>query len=302
MKLEKINPALIITDTDPWWHSSMSVGSWYQDETTTINDREKVNWLMLQGWNLTSTNENTDDNGVKHYTYKLSRRALKPERALQKLMNSQVSAFNEGRSLNDIRYDDIVTLYTLMLDRTEDELNSINADDSTFDSLVDDLLDNLDSDFDEYSLSIEDLMTGWGNSELTRINTLFDARLSEAQQNLINRGMNNTTILNSINAGIERERSVAITDLNDKIAERQLSVEDRKFKARVDIRLAILAARDRLRALLMKSEEAHVTIRNRVMEAMMNFMERREDSYPSVDGMVQAASSLGAGSVNHPGM
>ena len=302
MTLEKINPALYITDLDPLWHSSMSVGSWYQDETTIITDPEKLNWLLLQGWNVSSNNSTTDNNGVKQYEYKLSRRSLKPERALDKLMSAQTSAFNEGRRLNDQRYDDLVTLYSVMLDKTEDELNSINADDSIYDDLVNSILDDLDSDFDEYKLTIDTLMEGYGESELTQINTQFDARLSDTKQSLIDRGMNNSTLLDSMTAGIERERAIAITDLNDKLNDRQLTIEERKFKARIDVRLAILAARDRLRIMLSKGEEQHVVIRNRLMEIMLAFIERREDSYPSVDGMVQAAANLGAGSVNHPGV
>lgn len=301
MSLQKINPALYIHDVDPWYVSAMSASSWYDTETATLEDPDQLPWMQLQGWYIDGTTENIDARGVRTYTYHLRRRIIKPEKALQTLINAQTSAFNEGRQLNDLRYDDLVTLYTVMLDKTETELNSIKSDDSTYDSLVDSIISSMDTDYSTFATAVDALMDDFGDSELNRINTRFAALLAEGKQGLLDRGMYNSTVYDTIASGIEREKQNAITELNDKINERELSVEDRKIKMRTEIRDRILAARDRLRLFLSRSDESHVALRNKVAEAMFSFMERREDTYPSIDSMAEVAASLGAGAVNHPG-
>lgn len=286
---------------DPYNISAISVSSWYDTETSTVYDPEQIPWLVLQGWVVDRTTEDVDARGVKSYTFKLSRRAIRPENALQTLINAQTGAFNEGRNLNDARYDDLVAVYASVLNKTETELNNISTDNNTYEGLVELIISSLDSDFTAYDTATAALMVGFGASELLRINTKFDAMIASQKSGLINRGMYSSTIWTTVEAGIERERSFAITDLNDKLNERKLTVEERAFRARVDIRTKILAARDRLHSQLIGSDEQHTIIRNKVVEAMIGFMERREDAYPSVDSIANVATNLGAGSVNSPG-
>ncbi|MFO7936005.1 MAG: hypothetical protein R6V06_00105 [Kiritimatiellia bacterium] len=300
MDLQKINPARYITDTDPISESTVNVSGWYTTEHCSTQDHDSIPFLMAQGWSVTNHRSVTYQDGTITHYYTLSRRILQTEKVLQALITSQTGAYNEGRRLNDMRYDDIVTLYSIMLDNTETELNGINSADSTYEDLVDAMMDALDSDFDEYKLSTSALMDGFGVSELERINIKFNALLASSKSGLINRGMYSSTIWDSVSAGIERERAFAITDLNDKINERQLTVEERIFRARIDVRLKILAARDRLREQLSKSEEGHVVLRNRVLDALLGFMERRTDSYPDLTAQAKVVSDLGAGSVSYP--
>ena len=300
MALEKINPALYITDTDPINEEIIDISGWYETEYNTTQDKDSVPFMMAQGWQIVRHGIITHPDGVKDHTYDLKRRVLQPEKVLQSVIDSQTGAYNEGRQLNDSRYDEIVTLYTLMLDKTEDELNSINAEDSTYDALVEPILASMDDDYAAYAVAVDALADGFGVSELTRITTQFNAKLAEVKQSLINRGMNNSTLLDSLTAGVERERAIAVTDLNDKINERSLSIEDRKMKARTDIRLAILSARDRLRVLLTKGEENHAIMRNRVLDSLLAFMERRTDGYPDLTAQSKIISDLGAGSASYP--
>ena len=300
MSLQKINPSLYITDTDPANESTLNVSGWYTTETCGTQDHDSIPFMIAQGWRVVNHQSVTYIDGTITHYYTLSRRVLMTEKVLQALITSQTSAYNEGRRLNDTRYDEIVTLYSLMLDKTETELNSINADDSTYEGLVELLMTNLDSDFSEYKLATAALMVGFGASELLRINTKFDAMIASQKSGLINRGMYSSTIWTSVEAGVERERAFAITDLNDKINERQLTVEERTFRARVDVRLKILAARDRLRDQLSKGAEEHTVMRNRVMDALLAFMERRTDSYPDLTAQAKVVSDLGAGSASYP--
>lgn len=302
-ELQPMNPLLYIRDTDSWYTSSMSVNSWYEDEETTVTDPEQVPWLLLQGWAITNQSNPVIDNatGARTQTFKLRRRIIKPEKALQKLINSQTSAYNSGRQLNDMRYDDIVTLWAVLIDKTETELNSLGGDDDEYEDLVDTVLTDIEADYQAYKVASDGIFDDYGVAQLLRINTAFDAKLAEGRSVLLTRGMYNSTIWTDTSSGIERERQFAITDLDDKIADKQQGLNDRLFKARVQVRTDILAARDRLRSYLSKSGEVHTAMRNRLQEAMNAFMERREDTYPDINGIGALATSMGAGSVNHPG-
>jgi hypothetical protein len=50
---------------------------------------------------------------------------MQSERVLRDMITSFTNAYNEGRTVNNERYDELVALYALMLGHTEDELNTI---------------------------------------------------------------------------------------------------------------------------------------------------------------------------------
>jgi len=300
--MDKINPALYITDTDPIPQEIFDTTDWYESQETTIQDPDQLPWMMAQGWII-------DEAVVTGYwtstgkpigTWTLSRRVLKPEEALKDLTESFIEAYNTGRELNDTRYDEIVTLYSVMLDKTEDELNSLESDDTTYDDLIDNILAAMETDFAEYDGNVDGLFDSYGNAQRTRINQQFDNQVAEQRSSLIDRGMYNSTLWNTTEAGIERERARALTDLEDSILERKVGLEDRQYTLKSEMRGRILAARDRLRASLQDRDTNHITLRNNVLNALLAFMERREDGYPDIGSVGQLTSNLGASSPTYP--
>jgi len=297
--MDKINPSAYITDTDPVNEAVMDSSGWYEWQFLDLGSgdhSEKLPWLIAQGWTIAYASES---GGV--YTYcVLRRRVLKPETALKDLITSFTNAYNEGRTLNDQRYDEIVALYTVMLDKTEDSLNSLQSSDTTYDALIENLLADVKTDYDDHKDEMDGLFDDYGDAQRTRIATQFDNQVAESRASMIARGLYNTTTWDSLYAGVERERARALTDLEDKILERQAALADRLFALKDNMRGKILAARDRLRSHMQDLDVQRVGLRNTVLQAMLGFMERREDGYPDLSNIGQLASNLGASQPTYP--
>ena len=300
--MDKINPAAYITDTDPVDEEIIDSSHWYEAQHITLTDASQIQWMLAQGWVITATvSELNEDTG--HYEvfwWALIRRVLRPEFALQDLVASFTNAYNEGRSLNDQRYDELVAIYNVVLDKTEDSLISLEADDATYNKLIETLIASVSADWTAHNADVSGDLTSYGASERARITTQFDNQLAAARVSHIARGLYNSTVWSSVEAGIERERAVANTNLEDKITEKQLALADRLYVLKADMNAKILAARDRLRTSLHELETQRVGLRNAVITALTGFMERREDSYPDIASIGNLAASLGAGNVMFP--
>lgn len=288
--MDKLNP--VLQSTPLTTKVPESVSSWFSTEYTggTFSDAEFA-WMLAQGWKVRSS---ATVGGVTFYS--LWRRSIRSESVLNDLVWSYTQAYNEGRQLNDQRYDDLVILYTSVLDRTEDAYNTLETDDATYEGLVEALIDKLGSDFDSYAADVDGDLDTWGTSLLAEINARFDAELGKARQALIDRGMYSGAMWTTISAGIERERTRALSDANDQIAQRQLELKHTVYGQRVNMRSRVLEARERLRAFLRNAKDRQVAVRNAAAEALARLVERRTDSYPDLAEVGRLAAGLGAGS------
>jgi hypothetical protein len=249
-------------------------------------------WLYAQGWQ--NERINYDDYG--HATGSLFRRVIKPESVLDDLVESYTEAYNEGRQLNDQRYDDLVVLYKAVISESQDEWDSLLTEDATFETLIGNLVTKIESDHSTFAADVDGDLDDYGDSMRLQINARFDAELSKAQQALADRGMYNTTTWPTTSAGIERERTLALTDLEDKITQQQVALKQKVQAELTSMRGRVLAARDRLHATLTGARDRRLAARNAIVEALGRFVERRTDSYPSLDEIGKLATALGAGS------
>lgn len=288
--MDKLNPVLQATPLTT--QATPSVLSWFTYESTAgVFTSSEFAWLQAAGWRpLAIVIENT------RTWYALQRKIISPERVLQDLVSSYTDAYNEGRQLNDQRYDDLVVIYTSLLDKTEDSLNAIEADDGAYETLVESILTSIGSDFTAHSADVTGDLDDWGASLLAEINARFDAELSKAQQSLVDRGLYNGTMWTTTSAGVERERTRALLAAQDQIKQRQLELKHKVYDYRVDMRTRILAARDRLRAFLATARDRQIAVRNATAEALARFVERREDGYPDLSEVGRLAAALGGGS------
>lgn len=290
MTLDKLNPTFQATDLTVKAHESVS--SWYTTESTFGDfTPSEFAYLQAQGWRTTKSYK---IDGTT--TYFLSRRIIKPEKVLNALVRSYVTAYNEGRALNDQRYDDLVTVYQAVLDSTEDAYIGLETDDDAYEVLVESILASIATDHTTYAADVEGDLDDYGDSIRDQINNRFDAELAKAQQALLDRGMYNSTIWTGVSAGIERERTLALTDVEDKITQQQLALKHKVQAELISMRSRILAARDRLRTFLREAKDRQVAARNAVVTALGQFVERRTDSYPDMAEIGRLAASLGAGS------
>lgn len=291
--MDKLNPTIQATNLTT--KTAESVSDWYETQYMSGNwNASEAAWLFAQGWrpHVSSYSGSTGET-----TYlSLQRRALKPESVLDDLVESYTDAYNEGRALNDQRYDDLVVLYSAILDKTEDAYNTLETDDDTFEALVEAILTNVASDFSSYDTDVDGDLDDWGTDLLAEINARFDAELSKAQQSLVDRGLYTSTMWTTISAGVERERTRALNQANDTIEQRQLELKHKVYSEKVSMRERLMAARHRLRDFLRTAKDRQVAARNATAEALARLVERRTDSYPDLGEIGRLAAGLGAGS------
>ncbi|WP_309381969.1 hypothetical protein [Cerasicoccus frondis] len=292
--MDKINPSEHITENDPVSQAAHLASNWYETEYLTVDDDSQMGWLQAQGWEIYKTYQTGSGEA---YRWGLKRRTIKGEKILNDLLADFTSAYNEGRTLNDQRYDDIVSIHAAITDKTQDSLIALEAEGTDYDALVDSLVAGIEADFTTHSTDIGGDLDDYGDSQRTRINTQFNAKVSQARSSLVSRGMFNSTLWNSVESGIERERAVALTDLEDKILLTQTNLKERLYAAKSTMRSKVLAARDRMYGSSHSHGLAREELRTRVIQALTNFMERRTDSYPDLASIAQIASELGAGTV-----
>lgn len=146
----------------------------------------------------------------------------------------------------------------------ESMLTSILSDYTDLDSSVTASLTELGTAFDDHSTTYETILadltadftthaaltrgylTGLGVTELARIEEVFDGRLADVAQNLVNRGFYSSALLNDEQERVERERSQAIVELNDRLNREKVANEHQLFAEQFQMRGRNLEGQDRL--------------------------------------------------------
>jgi hypothetical protein len=289
--VDKLNPTF--QDTFIRGVTAPTISDWYTSETTGgFFSTSDLAWMMAQGWRVTGSLSYPD--GTVHYSF--SRRVLKPEKALKELTDSYTEAYNDGRQLNDQRYDDLLVLWLSILDKTEDSFNALESDDDTFETAINLLIAQLETDHTSYETDVDGHLTAFGVSQRLDINTRFDSELTKAEQSLIDRGMYSSTLWTTMSAGIERERTRSLNEFADKITLQELQIKHTVQNNRNSSRGRIHSAKERLREQLRAGVDRQVVIRNQIGEALHRLVEGRSDSYPDMAEIGKVAGLLGAGS------
>lgn len=303
--MRTINPAQVIDfgKIRPRVEPILRASQWFDVETTSLDnpDDATLSWHLAAGWRVYFMY--TVGGGASwssfaqppRTTYRLIRSVLNPQRALNALIASLTTSLNDGRRINHRRYMEIVTLYGRGLNNTEADLAEIGENDDDYEKLVEDILEAWLAAHGEYAGKMEGALDDYGDSIRRQIDIRFNGAQAQARQNLISRGMYNTTIRETVETGIERNRQLALTDAEDKINTRQVELIDRVYKAKADIYKAILAARDRLKLHLDSALDRRLAARNQMLRAMLEFMERRQDITPSMKDVTALAMQLGKG-------
>ena len=156
------------------------------------------------------------------------------------------------------------------------------------------MIDNLASEYTTHNTASENAYDSWGTAEENRINDHYDDVLEERKQELIANGLYNTTTWSAVSTGVERERTDSLTELAQKQITLQDGLRDRLYKLQLEMRQRLIDARMRLEGQLKSQLDARLTVRNRVVEAICNFAERRSDTYPDISEIGKIVNSLGA--------
>ena len=170
---------------------------------------------------------------------KLTRRRMDGELILKDMVVSFTNAYNEGRTVNNARYDELVSLYSLMLSHTENEVNKIplcNIQPNDILGLADVIEKSLDKDnsiklaeirpvYDNALANIRNAISAlknassipanWQKSREEEINRKFDAEKGKINTAMIANGTYAATAWANVVSGIERDRQNALTALAD---------------------------------------------------------------------------------------
>ena len=244
-----------------------------------------------------SSATNTQDGGPYWYAYnriRLKRRRMQTELVLKDMIAQFTKAYNEGRQINDERYDELVALYALMLSRTEDEANAfagLNVDD--FKPLAKLVTDEIKKAIEEYRNAVGNLPTDWMQSRIDEINRKFDALLAEAKSKMVSAGTYNSTVWPTTVSGIERDRQIALNDLKDDMVTLKVDVYGKIASMTADVGKNLLDCEIRILEMQNKMMLGPTEMRNQVFKWMLDFMERRDDDYPGLESIAQIAERLG---------
>ena len=247
--------------------------------------------------NGTSSATNTQDGGPYWYAYnriRLKRRRMQTELVLKDMIAQFTKAYNEGRQINDERYDELVALYALMLSRTEDEANAfagLNVDD--FKPLAKLVTDEIKKAIEEYKSAVGNLPADWMQSRIDEINRKFDALLAEAKSKMVSAGTYNSTVWPTTASGIERDRQIALNNLKDDMVTLKVDVYGKIASMTADVGKGLLDCEIRILEMQNKMMLGPTEMRNQVFKWMLDFMERRDDDYPGLESISQIAERLG---------
>ena len=245
----------------------------------------------------TSTATTEQDGGPYWYAYnriRLKRRKMQTELVLKDMISQFTRAYNEGRQINDERYDELVSLYALMLSRTEDEANAfagLNVDD--FKPLAKLVTDEIKKAIEEYKNAVGELPEDWMQSRIDEINRKFDALLAGAKSKMVSAGTYNSTVWPTTASGIERDRQIALNDLKDEMVTTKVDVYGKIASMTADVGKNLLDCEIKILEMQNKMMLGPTEMRNQVFKWMLDFMERREDDYPGLESIAQIAERLG---------
>ena len=125
-------------------------------------------------------------------------------------------------------------------------MKQLPVDFASLETSLETILGQIPTDFTTYKVAVDDLLDGYGEAETVRINTRFDGELAKLRNDLISRGLYSSMLWNNISIGIERERTLVLADLNDRISDKTIIQEDKIYTAQTAMRNNLISVREQL--------------------------------------------------------
>lgn len=284
--------SLVDGDTFARSEGAASAESTGEAESTATETTEQRGTTITTQSGTTTTKQTGGGEGPYWYAYvriRLKRRKLQAELVMKDMVEDLTKAYNEGRKVNDDRYDELVNLYVLMLGRTEDEGNDFMLQTADFKPLTDYVLQTMKKTVADFHAVADNLPDEVFKNRIREINLKFDNQLSKARTDLVTAGLFNSTVWTTTASGIERNREMALNDL----IETKIDVYVKVAGAAGDIGTRFTEAAARLQKMAQDRLLDPAKARNDVFKWMLDFMERRKDEYPGLDQIAGAARQLG---------
>ena len=248
-----------------------------------------------------SSNESTNESDASPYWYAtvravLTRRRLQPEKVLSTMVNSFVSSYNNGRSIDNDRFNELVSLYSVVLQRNEEEGNAlltqaIDATDPT--AFLDRLCNSTWGDFTAAHNKAIDISSDMEKSSLDDINRKFDNLIAQTKAGMVTNGTYNGTIWPTTLSGIERQRAAALAEARAGAGQITINALASVGSAKASAASAFLNARQTIQSAIDNRRVTAIQLRNAVVKWMLDFVGSREEVYPELEQISSMAERMG---------
>ena len=204
---------------------------------------------------------------VKAYEAQLARgERSAARRQAERLVGEYQTAYNEAKAANEARYQEILTGYGTRYNTAMETLGQTRTD----------ITGKLASNRAEILGGLE----GLGKEELAAIARQYTKERASASQGLISSGLHSTTVAPAVLGGVTRREGYAMGEAQERLRREKLGYISQLGTQELQA-LKEMSAQELLAKTGLKKEE-------------LDFMERREDEYPSESLYVQLMQGLGS--------
>jgi hypothetical protein len=290
-----ISPSFNPLDTEIY--TNVTVPDFYFEQNIGLVPDTVAPFLAAHGFIVNGGTENYIEGEFAGYLLNMERNKFSRLDAMQILLNTQVSAFNEGRANNNTRYQDLLTnLQTLLSNNQADVTSFLDTEVNSaagYVTLLITTLDTLEPDYTAHAAAATAFLTDLGTTELARINEKYDNLQTAQNQSLANRGFYSSALTTQVTAQVERERNEAIGELNDRLNREKFENQHRLYEQQFKMRLENIRVRQSTGAFHSELIRYQLDQRSNLALALFGLVERREDDYPGVGDLVATVASMG---------
>lgn len=245
-------------------------------------------------------NVETHDGGAAFWyvrqRIRMRRRRMQPEKVLQDMVTSFTDEYNSGRKIDSDRFDEMVSLYGILLKSNEKEgtrilSGAVDAVNPT--SFLDSLYGSIWSDMDSARKEAMSISDDAEKGAVDDVNRSFDALVSQARAQMVSNGTYNAVVWASVSAGIERQRAAALVKARSEARQVGVGAISSVGSAKASAASVLLAARNAISDSVDKRRVTMVEMRNNVIKWMLDFIGRREEVYPELEEISACAERLG---------
>lgn len=295
----KPKPITSYTEGGNWNKKTETDNTHIQMQTGVSSSHSEGSSSSSMSWTPVLTNSEVNEQGDPYWyaskTITLVRRRMQPENVLNDIIKTYVNQYNAGIANEDARFNEVVQLYAVMLNRSETEGNKIIDDAKEMGAarFFRTLYDKIDNTWDWAKGLARDLATYVEQGSDIEVRYKFQALIAKTKSQMIGQGTYNGTVWPTVEAGILRQMEAAIAEAKKsgfEISSQQMTA---LLGKQGDVAQQLLNAYN---AIIKANDERGFTVtelRNTVLKGMLDFIGKREDVYPQIQDISQAASQLG---------
>jgi hypothetical protein len=198
------------------------VGSWYYTSSVPGVPDTVAPFLAAHGFLVVGGGPYEIDGEFAGFLLNMRRQTFSHADATQVLLNAEVFAYNEGRTLNDRRYEDLVSNLSTLLGNHQTDITSFINNNVTgiggygYVSLVLSNISLLLTDHQTFEADIYSYDTGDRDTELTRLKTIWQdaATTLEAEYATMTAGLDIPGLIAQVQVAIDA-LDAALTRFND---------------------------------------------------------------------------------------